>query len=334
MVRFIRNSFFFLIPLVLLFAIPVSTFYIMDPFKVLYHQDEFTNSIVDYDVDYVDTERYLNHPGDYDSFVFGSSRSGYGFQIDEWKKYLPDTARPFSYSAGNESIFGIIGKIRLIDELGGRMDNVLMVIDTELTLQKLINSHGHLVIKHPRVSHESRSAFIAENLKDYIFTGFFIRYLDYMMFGVHRPYMDGYLVLEDNEIGKPFIPFDAMKLERKIAEDKDKYYSKVDEFFYERPEEEQVSERLIYSSATRILRQIKEIFDKHNTNYKIVISPMYTQIKMNSEDLKILNQIFDNQVYDFSGKNEMTEDKYNFYESMHFRKHIGDQIMEEIYTEN
>ena len=58
---------------------------------------------------------------------------------------------------------------------------------------------------------------------------------------------------------------------------------------------------------------------------------MYTQVKMNSADLKILNKIFENNVYDYSGKNAITEDKYNFYESMHFRKDIGKQIMEEIY---
>ena len=331
MVKFIRNSIFFLIPLVLLGSIPISTFYIMDPFKILHHQDEFTNSIVDYDVDYVNTERYLNLPDNYDSFIFGSSRSAYGFLISDWKTHLPASAKPFPYSAGNESIFGIVGKIKLIDELGGKMDNVLIVIDTELTLQKLINSHGHLVIKHPRVSHESRSAFISEYLKDYIFTGFFIRYLDYKIFGKKRAYMDGYLMLDNNEIGKKFIPFDALKLEEQINADKNKYYKEKEEIFYERPKEEQISKRLIYSSVTKLLTQIKEIFDKHNTKYKIVISPMYTQVKMNSADLKILNKIFENNVYDYSGKNAITEDKYNFYESMHFRKDIGKQIMEEIY---
>jgi hypothetical protein len=38
-----------------------------------------------------------------------------------------------------------------------------------------------------------------------------------------------------------------------------------------------------------MLKNIKDIFAKHHTNYKIVVSPLYDQIQMNPNDLDLLN---------------------------------------------
>jgi hypothetical protein len=47
--------------------------------------------------------------------------------------------------------------------------------------------------------------------------------------------------------------------------------------------------------------------------------------------MQILKGLFGENLYDFSGKNAFTEDKYNFYESSHYRKKVGDGIMAIIY---
>ena len=81
-----------------------------------------------------------------------------------------------------------------------------------------------------------------------------------------------------------------------------------------------------------MLQEIKSIFDKHNTNYRLVISPLYNQIKFNLTDLNVLNSIFGrNFVCDFSGIKELTKPKTNYYEFSHYRPKVGEQIMQRIY---
>ena len=82
------------------------------------------------------------------------------------------------------------------------------------------------------------------------------------------------------------------------------------------------------------LKGIRELFDKHHTNYRIVVSPLYDQIKLNPKDYKILCEIFGSQyVYDFSGVNNWTEDYHNYYEPSHYLPSVASEIMKQIYSE-
>ena len=80
-----------------------------------------------------------------------------------------------------------------------------------------------------------------------------------------------------------------------------------------------------------MLREIKKILVKHNTRYKIILSPIYDQMKFSSDDLRVLREIFGNNLYDFTGQNWITQSKYNWYETKHFRTYIGDSILNVIY---
>ncbi|HSY76839.1 MAG TPA: hypothetical protein VK890_08285, partial [Bacteroidia bacterium] len=89
---------------------------------------------------------------------------------------------------------------------------------------------------------------------------------------------------------------------------------------------------LINGNCLMILKEIKKIFDKHKTNYKIVISPLYSQETFNSKDLNELNELFDSSnVFDFSGKNQYTENIGNYYDNSHYKTFIGSQLLKKIY---
>ena len=80
------------------------------------------------------------------------------------------------------------------------------------------------------------------------------------------------------------------------------------------------------------LLAIKKIFEKHNTRYKVVISPIYNQVPMEKEQIELLEQIFGKEyIYNFSGKNQFTEPLHNFYETSHYRPHVANEIMKKIY---
>ena len=95
------------------------------------------------------------------------------------------------------------------------------------------------------------------------------------------------------------------------------------------------SQPLINDQFLQQLMHIKSIFDNHQTDYRIVISPTYcyTNPKINKEDLMILQKVFGtDKVFNYSGKNVLTEDCYNFSDPNHFGLSVGWQIIEDIYN--
>ena len=74
-----------------------------------------------------------------------------------------------------------------------------------------------------------------------------------------------------------------------------------------------VSEIVLNNERMDMLREIKSIFVAQKTDYRIVISPIYDQVKINPEDLQFLIDLFgQNNVYDFSGPNQWNADFHNY----------------------
>jgi hypothetical protein len=331
MKTFLKRLLLFSIPPIIILIIVLGTFFIFDPFKILKKYDEFYSSIIEYNEDYVATERYLKNKNSYNSYILGSSRAGCGFQTRSWLKYLKKDDRAYSYTASNESIFGMRGKLRLIDNEECKIENVLLIIDLDITLKKLVNSHGHLYIKHPLISGESTKNFIAEYIKDYIFTGFFIAYLDYKLFKSKREYMNRFFYFNINENEK-YISFNTEHKEKLIKTDEFRYYEEKKNIFYERDSIKIFSEKQFFSQAVEYFNEINGIFKKHKTKYKIIISPLYDQKEINNADLTILCEIFGKEnVYNFSGINFITNQKHNYYEKSHYRIQVGNEILRNIY---
>lgn len=327
---FLNNIILFALPIIFCGLIMIGSYIVYDPFKVIYKYEEFNQSFVDYNVDYVVTERYLRNKNKYNSFIFGSSRAGCGFDVQSWGKIL-QTDEAFSFACSNESIFGIYGKLKLIDEEDGFLKNVLLVIDTDATFSKYRNSTGHLYIKHPLVSGESWTSFSMVFLKDYVFRGFFVPYLDFKLFAKKRNYMDKFLKFNEIDAEKKYIPYDISPLESKIQDNEEEYFNNA--LFYDRDTLVSYIEKQITNRGQQMLEEINLIFKRHNTKYKIVISPLYDQKRINNSDLSLLIHVFGiENVFDYSGRNIITIDKHNYYETSHYRKRVGDLIIEEIYN--
>tara|TARA_B100000787_G_C16118933_1_gene261734 strand:- start:397 stop:831 length:435 start_codon:yes stop_codon:yes gene_type:complete len=129
-----------------------------------------------------------------------------------------------------------------------------------------------------------------------------------------------------------YIPYNVSGKEAKILHDTDAYYNKNKNIFYARSSNEKYSQPLLDLKKIKVIEEIKKIFVLNKTSYKIIISPLYDQKKINRTDLNILKRVFDEEnIFDFSGKNTITEDKYNYYESSHYRKKVGKQILNIVY---
>ena len=119
---------FSLIGLILIIIIIINYVW-LDPFKVLYNYSNFSYSHVVPNRDYISTEIFKRNKNiyKYNSFVFGSSRT-LAFSPSSWKKYLAEKDSPFMFDASKESIYGIYTKIKYLDSLNWRLDNVLVVL--------------------------------------------------------------------------------------------------------------------------------------------------------------------------------------------------------------
>ncbi len=119
--------------------------------------------------------------------------------------------------------------------------------------------------------------------------------------------------------------------EEELKANENAYYAKRSNIFYERTGEKTDSVQLINPEHEFMLREIRRLLDKNKTKFKVVLSPLYDQTKFNPADMRVLKQVFGDHLYDFSGKNSITDNKFNYYEISHYRYAVGDSILSKIY---
>ena len=323
---------------VLIFTLPaifliVSVIYI-DFFRIFGFQDYYSNQKIVLNREMITTSTF-NHYREkekFNSFIFGSSRSQ-AYKCENWISYLDENAKPFHFDASGEGIWGISRKIEYIDENGDTIKNALVVID-RTGLRTTYLRDGHLFISMPDVSKSSEFEYYFTFLKASLNLKFLIANLDYSLFKTHRGYM-GYLIRRnkyDHNVNNKNCDI-WYGWDKEIELDSLGYYNKLIDkgIFYKRPRVD-LSECKVTPEEKKQLLIIKNIFEKHNTKYRIIISPVYDQVPMEKAQIELLEQIFGREnIYNYSGKNQFTEPLHNFYETSHYRPHVANEIMKIIY---
>lgn len=319
------------------FVVPILLFPIIDVFKVFGFQDYYANQMISTNREMITTSTYnfRRKKEEYNSFIFGSSRSQ-AYKCSDWVNFLNKGAKPFHFDASGENLRGLTQKIKYIDEQGDTLLNALVILDWSL-LSSTKKRKGHLFVSMPCMGDNSYleyyRAFFLANMNP----KFLLAVTDYWIFREYRDYM-GYLIRKsdydhkvDNISCDLWYGFDE-----EINVDSTNYYTaKIDQgVFYKRTKDTTETITIFKASQLDLLQEIKTIFDRHNTNYKIVLSPLYDQKKLDKESLNILNEIFGiSNVYDFSGVNNYTNNIANYYETSHYRPKVARSILGRIYNE-
>jgi hypothetical protein len=305
---------------------------VADPFCVLHRRLYAPGFPVAINRDYASTELYLHQHAEqgYDSFIFGSSRST-AFRCDDWKASMRRAdARCFHFDAWKESLFGLEAKVRLVDALGSPLRDALIVVDGSL-LAEVVPSSEPVFRSHPRLTGQSGLAFELDYLIDFYSNHFCLKYLDYALSGKVRGYMGPafnarnftHLLATNDEI------FTAV--DEKIARPGEDYWRSHADLFG--PRTGGTAPLTVLSEQRRLLSSMAEIFARHGTRVRVVVSPLYDQIRLHPADLGALREIFgQDNVVDFSGENPMTSDVRNYYESSHFRPPVARAILSGLYT--
>ncbi|MFT4734644.1 MAG: hypothetical protein ACI9DJ_001107 [Algoriphagus sp.] len=307
------------------------SYFVFDPFHVLKTYDAYPDNYLEsYNRNRVSTQVFLNNNKKeaYRSFIFGSSKSSV-FYTQDWAAYTDDY-NTFHFDASNEIISGIYGKIKFIDRQENKIDNVLLVFDSETFHSTIDTANSIIHIQDYKWSGQSNFLYQLTFFKAFFKDMYFIKYFDKLIFKTYRPYMYGafenkhmlYTPIHNDFIFQGYID--------QIRADSAAYYAR--DLFYERSIEEQVASETIASYQVHYLNEIKTIFDKHQSHYKIVFGPNYDQRKINPKDLALVKSIFgEERVFDFTGQNRYTNELSNYYEIYHYKPLVARQILEDIY---
>jgi len=311
-----------------------------DPFKVLYDYNSFyETTAVTLDKDYVSTETFIKNSEnlDYNSFILGNSRSIF-YQVSDWKKHLNNNAICFHFDASAESLWALNKKVEYIDKKGNNIQNILLILDYSILIQDKPNT-GHLFIISPALVGESnivefhRTFFLA-----FLTPKFLYAFFDYKISGKVKPYMKKGSLLDDRPLDYDLSTneerFDYF--ENQIKENENIYYSqqRLSVFYPRDTTNQKFSKKCIYNSQKTLLENIATITKKHNTKIKVIINPLYDQLKLDESDLKYLKSTFGAEnVFDFSGINKFTNDYRNYYETSHYRPQVAREILSIVYEE-
>ena len=329
MQKFLQNTAWFLLVPVSIFTLLAITYLVMDPFKVLYKNEIFYDvkekGTVGMNKDFISTENFLNHyqKEKYNSFILGNSRS-FNYRITDWKPLLPPNSSCFHFDAANETLFGIYRKVEFLNSHGSDISNALIVLD-KLTLETDRSRHGSLFIISPKlVDNKNLADFHWTHFKTFVSPVFLYAFLDFKFSGEVKPYMQQSFLINKtmfildhtkNELLTP--QFDS------LIKSGDYYTPEIMSTFYKRDTIQWTSPQTIFENQKSLLLKIALIFKNKKTNVKLVINPMYDQVKLNEEDLQFLKTTFGvENVFDYSGINQVTADYKNYYESSHYRPEV------------
>ncbi len=320
----------FLIPIILVIAIYI----IIDPGKKVWNYDNYVFDFQMLNKGDVCTKLILknNNKYHYNSFIFGSSISC-ATTSASWKKYLLPQSVPFSYGSWSEQLIGIERKIKVLDSLQFPINNALIVIDASGTF-KSIPYLDPVKSDHYLISGESKFEYYKTDFRDWLrHPVILLSSLDYSIFHKRRHYMKEFV--DPQYGGLSSINGDWRLLSDKLIEaDSVNYYNECKHSFYKRPLQQQYANAMIDAKKKSELLEIFRIFQKNKTHYKLLISPLYDQIKLNPKDFAVLVSIFGSEnIFDFSGINDITNNMYNYgHDVFHYRIRTGDLLLQKIYA--
>lgn len=330
--RFLKNiAILLFVPLLLLAAV----YFVTDPYKTL---RPFSLTYFDStNRDYLSSELFvMNYPVQaYDSYVFGSSRGG-GINTYHWKKYLPEGSRQFLFQAWSETIAGVEQKVSYIDKHQGEIRNALILIDIPGSFAKPQLPTQALSIKDPRFSGQPFGVYQA-----ILFFDFLQKPSEWVRAVKSRlhprcPAIVFDVVSNDWDKGNRDVDVDFLPSQDSLRNLSRTARAAFFKNYVENPNVVvPVSKSMIDDSMMKSMKHIREVFRRHETDYRIIVTPGYCYQfpAISSRDLDILKLIFgEDTVFDFSGRLDLTSDYNNFSDPNHFCPRIGWQMIEEIYN--
>lgn len=334
--RFLIKTFVLaFIPLMGLLLVAV----IWDPFKVFWnYEDYYANTVVDSNRELVCKKMFLNRSDreNINAFIIGSSRSQ-AFKVRDWKEVLAAkgiaNVNGFHFDGNALGLYRMRNLIRYVIDHTRKTERILLVIDH--TSFKEVKDHNELIfMEAPGISEGTSFNFYYKTVTSSLNKYFLMDNLEYAITGKYEDKMARSLLkLKYPASSDPSTADIYYGLEREIKEDSVGYYQRLiaNAVFYKR-DSVKVSKQVIGSEQLKLLKAIESMVKAHQIDLRIVISPLYDNVKFNSKDKQILESMFGaDKVFDCSANEQFTSSIGNYYENSHFRPSVARQVMKLMY---
>lgn len=323
------KSLLLFLPLLLI----ILSFLFFDPFGIVHIKSPAYETSGDYQT----TKLYLNNTKqvNYNSFIFGNSKT-LAFRSEDWKRHVQGNF--YKFGAPGESIFNIYNKVQLIEKEGDTLKNALLVIDLAMINNYMNKSpylQGPVYKHHPYTQDESWLTFYGSFFKYYLTDGFFVKVIKARLLATPT-------AIEKADFLKARDSFDSITNEFYLSalekEIQDKgflgyYQNHASEFKTTSTKSSSIDLPRLNAGDKNYLSEIREVFDRHHCNYRIIIGPVLNGNSFPKNILNELENIFGApSVYDYSSYTKISRDSSYYYEQSHYRPIAGAIILDEIYS--
>ncbi|MFD1552986.1 hypothetical protein DNU06_11715 [Putridiphycobacter roseus] len=330
MTNFIRNILIFIIVPTIVLLFIIVPYFIKDPYLDYGKKENYSWTYFFQQLGDISTKKLINSTQEYNSFVFGSSRTT-GIYACYLNQSIPNSSF-YHYGNWNETIGGIYNKLQLIDSLGYKIENVLIYLDTDYTFKGEGKSH---ISDHYLISKQSKFNYLKTHFTSF-YSNLTLKKLK-ILYGFKIDGTDFPNWHSDLKTNDPNHNCNDPKtiLNYSLYDDSEILSAKIDSLkssniLFNRQLHEEYLEEQISDSEKSMLIKIRELLKKHSTNYYFVITPLYDQKKFNISDQIKLVELFGDRVFDFSGINEYTANEYNYPDGKHFQPYISKCIIDSI----
>lgn len=318
----------------LLLALPllalVILYIIKDPFMVLYHYDDYDHSHIMQNEGAIGWEKFIDARSQqhYDSFILGTSCTK-AFSCHEWNKYIH--AHPFRLFSNAEGLGDMYLKLKAINAFKDAPVKHLLIVTERSFFEKTVAQSGIMHVMPPTLSGKSMLSYQTTYFQGFLSPSFLLPYANYMLTG--RIGESGENVINAHIPVREKVTNDAVLWqEQTIATDRENYWKQTSLLPMREKASMKTAPRAIGKQQIDILLSIRDFCRRHHTDIQWVIGPRYHQERLNPHDVSILQQIFGKEaVHDYS-TSKRWEDYHYWYDSDHYRKLVGNDILHDIYA--
>lgn len=333
MKRFVLLSLLALLPALLVVALYLvrDPFHVVKPYKgKIYNQGDSISLTINWGHVSIESFEYFYPQGQFDAFIFGSSISGY-YRISDWKKHLPNNARPFHLNASRETLYGILNKLRYLRSRGVHIHNALIIMEDEMLMRKPLDSDV-LFVQHPATAREVSWW----NFHQLYFNAYrrpeLIAYMLCPGPMTKRVLEDGYATTDITDRVEAINEGTYNMADSLIKNNPEAFYTPEHIAQYTLPLKELPCQPKITPEVENLLKAIAAILDREGCCYEIIIPPHYGYEAMASSDLYKMELIFGQErVHDFSHDPEMGSDLHYYYDDGHLTAEQCARLMDSAY---
>lgn len=317
----------------------VVLYLVMDPFRVVH---PYTGTSVEPgdqleripNKRYVALEglKYYNDSLHYDSFIFGSSLSS-NFSVAAWKKYLPDSASVYHFTAGAEPLEGIRDELRYLFDHGVPVRHALLVMEEEMYRRPKRYS------EMPYVPHWDVSREVTWlDFQRAHFNAFRDPYI--LIYNFYPSLVEDKLV-EDGKMQT--LPSgghyeltnedSSSKLDSILLSDPEKYFSEYPWLVDMKPLPNPMPLN-IGGKTEALLREIADMLNKHHTDFIVIVPPRFRTQGLLPLDHEALCEIMGREnVFDYSNDSTLIHDLNSYYDGMHMLTHRCTELIDRCYND-